>query len=250
MGARYLIRLDDACPTMDATAWGALEDAFDRLSVRPVVGVIPDNRDPSLNCSEPANDFWERVKVWQDKGWAIALHGLHHAYHKISLSDRPLIPMHDKSEFVGLELDSQKQIFRRAYALFREHGIAPELFMAPSHTFDANTLEALTAETDIRIVTDGQAIFPYVDQGFLWIPQQLWRFRRMPFGVWTICLHPNTMSSAQVNIFIEQMERFVPQIVSVDTVTTAYAGRPRGRLDSAFAWIFWRILVLKRFMKK
>lgn len=246
MSARYLVRLDDACPTMDAAAWGALEEAFDRLGVRPIVGVIPDNRDSSMNCSEPADDFWERVRRWQHKGWGIALHGLHHVYHAISPSDLPLIPLHGKSEFVGLKLESQKKILRQAYAMFRERGIAPELFMAPSHTFDANTLEALVAETGIRIVTDGQAIFPYVGQGFLWIPQQLWRFRRMPFGVWTVCLHPNTMSSAQVKTFIEQMEKFVSQIVSVDAVTSAYAGRARGRLDSAFAWLFWRLLVLKR----
>lgn len=246
MVAHYLVRLDDACPTMNASAWGALEEAFDRLSVRPIVGVIPDNLDSSMNCSQHAHDFWDQVRRWQNKGWGIALHGLHHRYHEISPNDRPLIPLHSKSEFVGLALESQKDILRRSYSIFRERGITPALFMAPSHSFDTNTLEALAAETDIRILTDGQALFPYMDQGFLWIPQQLWRFRRMPFGVWTVCLHPNKMSSTKIAAFIAQMEKFAPQIVSADAVSSAYAGRIRGGLDNAFAWLFWRLLELKR----
>lgn len=26
------------------------------------------------------NEFWDRVSVWKDKGWSLALHGCYHKY--------------------------------------------------------------------------------------------------------------------------------------------------------------------------
>lgn len=45
---QFLLRLDDACPTMRLPAWRAIEELVDSLAIRPVVGVIPDNRDHSV----------------------------------------------------------------------------------------------------------------------------------------------------------------------------------------------------------
>ena len=42
----YCIRLDDACPQMNAEKWARIERILDKYKVRPIVGVIPENRDP------------------------------------------------------------------------------------------------------------------------------------------------------------------------------------------------------------
>ena len=43
---KYLIRLDDACPTMDWGKWRRMERILDKYKVKPMVGIIPENNDP------------------------------------------------------------------------------------------------------------------------------------------------------------------------------------------------------------
>lgn len=37
--------MDDACPTMDAQKWQRVENMLDSCGVKPMVGVIPANKD-------------------------------------------------------------------------------------------------------------------------------------------------------------------------------------------------------------
>jgi predicted deacetylase len=245
MTASYIVRMDDACPSMRREIWGPLEEALDRLGIRPIIGVIPDNQDPSMLCSEPDPDFWERVRGWEKKGWSIALHGLHHTYHLIPPDGQALIPLHNRSEFVGLSLDKQRKILQESWRIFHDNGVKPSAFMAPSHTFDANTLTALLTETDIRIVTDGHALFPFLDNDFIWIPQQLWRFRWMPFGIWTVCLHPNDMSPNDLDALIEQLAQFANKMISLDAAV-ARCNERKKPFDWIFASIFGIALDLKK----
>lgn len=46
--SHYVIRLDDACPTMNHANWNRMEYLLDKYSVRPIVGVIPENQDPDF----------------------------------------------------------------------------------------------------------------------------------------------------------------------------------------------------------
>lgn len=64
----YIIRLDDATPRMNPQGWQAVEDILDKYGVKPIVGIIPDNRDPLFIWKEDP-DFWtETVQRWQNKG--------------------------------------------------------------------------------------------------------------------------------------------------------------------------------------
>jgi predicted deacetylase len=249
MTVKYLVRMDDACPSMRREIWDPLEAALDSLGIRPIVGVIPDNRDPSMLCSEPDPDFWERVRGWDKKGWGIALHGLHHTYHTIPDHGRSLIAIHQKSEFVGLSLEEQTEIINKSWHIFLENGVKPTVFMAPSHTFDENTLLALRAKTDVRIVTDGHALFPFRDNDFTWIPQQLWRFRKMPLGIWTVCLHPNDMSVTELNTLIEQLAIFADKTVPLDLAITHCSER-KTFIDRIFAFVFGIALEAKQRMSR
>lgn len=249
MPARYLIRLDDACPTMRLEMWDRLEQAMDSLGIRPIVGVIPENRDESMLCSPPDPAFWEKVRRWQGKGWSIALHGLHHVYHRIPEGKQALLPIHTQSEFAGLPLDAQRAMLRKACARFKEEGVQPGMFMAPSHTFDAATIEALRLETGIRVITDGYALQPFRQDGFTWIPQQLWRLRPLPFGVWTVALHPNTMSHRELERVVADMRRYASKMAHPKSVLT-HPAKEHGFGDGLFSAAYLAALNLKRWVRR
>lgn len=205
MNNKYLIRLDDACPTMDGAKWQRMFDILDRYGVRPMVGIIPHNEDPKQEIDAPDVEFWNKAKLWQQKGYAIALHGYNHCY----ISDkglRGLNPLWARSEFAGVSYDVQKQKIRDGFEILSSHGVKPKYFFAPSHTFDENTLKALRECTDIRIISDTIATKPYKKGDFIFLPQLGGHCTEMKInGIWTFCLHPSAMT--EVNF--EATERFL-----------------------------------------
>ncbi len=235
--AQYVIRLDDACPTMPSDPWRQLESAFDELDVRPIVGVIPECRDPAMDYADPDPEFWGQVRRWRDKGWTIALHGLNHVYHPDPPGARALVPFHRRGEFVGLSLDEQRRMIARAWGIFCNEGLEPDFFMAPSHSFDRLTLEAIRAETSIRWITDGISFRPFERYGFQWLPQQIWRLRDAPTGVWTVCLHPNMMSETELRSFIDELRLRHGGVRPVQDFAGACPAH--GSADRAFALAYW-----------
>lgn len=190
---KYLIRLDDACSTMDARKWQRMEDILDAYGVKPMVGVIPANKDPKQQIDAADSGFWNKVKKWEKKGWAIALHGYDHCF--ISNAGMSgLNPMWARSEFAGVSFEQQKEKIRKGVALFRDNGIDPKYFFAPAHTYDENTLIALRDESNIRIISDTIANKPYRKGDFVFIPQLGGHCTEMRLpGIWTFCLHPSVM---------------------------------------------------------
>lgn len=188
----YLLRLDDACPTMHHQRWSKIEEILDKYGIKPMVGVIPDNQDRAQMISPADDKFWDKVKNWKAKGWAIALHGYDHCY--IS-NESGINPIWNRSEFAGVPLTVQKEKITKGIDIFRSHGIIPEYFFAPSHTFDLNTLKALEECSDIRIISDTIATKPYKKHGFIFIPQLGGHCQKMKInGTWTFCLHPSVMN--------------------------------------------------------
>lgn len=191
--ARIFIRLDDACPTWDRDRWSAVLDLLVQYGVRPLVAVVPDNRDPDLVRGAEDPGFWDRVREWERLGWPLGLHGWRH---RLRHRTRGLVPRNAFGEFAGESLARQREMIRRAWARCERQGWRPSWWVAPAHNFDRNTLEALRLETPIRFVSDGWALRPLRRAGFVWLPQQLGRPLSPPFGFWTICLHPNMMDTA------------------------------------------------------
>ena len=194
MKNKYLIRLDDACPQMDHTKWQRMEDILDKYEIKPLVGIIPNNEDPATKPDPVDEGFWDKAHLWVQKGWSIALHGYNH----VCISEggmKGLNPMWKRSEFAGLPLESQRNKILKGITIFREHGLNPMYFFAPSHTFDRATLEALKLESDIRIISDTIATKPYRDGDFVIIPQLGGHCSVMPIsGIWTFCFHPTVMN--------------------------------------------------------
>lgn len=193
MKKKYLIRLDDACPTMDSKKWQRIEDILDNYNIKPMIGIIPANKDPKQQINNEDPLFWNKVKKWEEKGWAIALHGYDHCF----ISDKGMLglnPLWSRSEFAGVSLELQKEKIRKGIAILRKEGIEPKYFFAPAHTFDENTLNALRAESNIRIISDTIATKPYRKKDFIFIPQIGGHCTEIKLsGVWTFCLHPSNM---------------------------------------------------------
>lgn len=207
---RYLIRLDDACPTMNKERWDRMESILDKYDVKPMVGIVPDCKDEMLMVDDYDSNFWRKAYDWQAKGWAIALHGYDHCY----ISDKGmegLNPLWKRSEFAGVPIDIQCEKIKRGLAIIKEHGLEPKYFFAPSHTFDMNTLLTLKKESNIRAISDTIAIKPYQMNDFIIIPQLGGHCTRMLLpGVWTFCLHPNMMTEAnfiQTESFLKRYQR-------------------------------------------
>ncbi len=190
---KYLIRLDDACETMDWDKWLKLESIFDTYGIKPLIAVIPNNADPMQKIDPPNENFWNWLKNLEAKGWEIGLHGNDHVY---QTEEGGINPIHNRSEFAGLPLETQKEKIKKGIVQLNEKGFYPKIFVAPSHTFDLNTLEALKSESNIKIISDTMALNPYKKNDFVFIPQQVGSVRTIPCpGNYTFCYHPNTMDT-------------------------------------------------------
>lgn len=200
---KMFIRLDDACPRRNLDNWERMEELLTRYDIKPLVGIIPDCKDPDMDIYDEDKDFWNKiVPHWKEKGWKFALHGYQHVFHT---EDGGINPVNKRSEFAGVPLETQKDMIRIGVEILRSHDIEPTVFFAPAHTFDINTMLALESESKIRIISDTPAGDCYLNKGFVFVPQQAGRVRELPFRTITYCYHPNIMANED---FIE-LEKFV-----------------------------------------
>lgn len=197
MTAKYLFRLDDANAYSNFKKWSAIESIFQKYDIKPIVAVVPDNKDPKLMFQKLDSNFWSRVKDWDDKGWEIAMHGYQHVFHRVNRLEN-IIPFYNRSEFSGLSLLEQKEKIEKSQEIFLLNGFAPKVWVAPAHAYDKNTLKAISSLTEIKIVSDGISLFPFFSQGFSFLPQQLWKIKKKYFGLWTVCLHPDSMTDKEI----------------------------------------------------
>lgn len=221
----YLVRFDDVCPTMDWAAWDAMEDLLLRHGIKPMLAVVPDNRDLALRVNPPRADFWDRVRSWQARGWSIGLHGCTHEY---ITTDAGLVGLNATSEFAGVPRHEQEARLRRALAVFAQQGVRADAWIAPGHSFDQTTIELLLG-AGIRTISDGYYPRPVTYLGATWVPQQLWRFRPAPSGVWTVCYHVNGYTSADVDKVGRDFSEYADRITDLQSVL----GRS---ISAATAW--------------
>ena len=195
--SKYIIRLDDACEKMDVEKWDRMEKLLDKYKVKPLVGVIPHCEDPMMDKYESDAEFWNKVGIWKNKGWTIAMHGYNHVY---STTCGGINPVNKRSEFAGLSYEDQAEKIERGWEILNGNGFHPEVFFAPSHTFDENTLKALKEKTTIRVISDTIANDVYKKDDFWFIPQQSGSVRKLPLKTVTFCYHPNTMTDKSFEI--------------------------------------------------
>jgi predicted deacetylase len=227
--ARYLVRFDDLCPAMNWDVWNAVERALIEAGVSPILAVVPDNQDTDLQWGPCDPEFWSRVRGWQARGWAIGVHGYQH---RLDRRHSSLLGRSSGTEFGGLAGREQRRRIEFALEIFRREGVRPDLWVTPAHNSDAETLAALS-DCGVHCISDGFALYPYRDaQGMLWVPQQLWRFRPMPAGVWTICFHHNRWTGDVVAAFRRDIKSFHKEIVTLQSIRERFDTSRKRPIDS------------------
>ncbi len=203
---KFIIRMDDISWDMNYGNFARVRDVLNKYGIQPLIGVIPCNVDSKLkNYSDNGisqEDFWREIQVLQDVwGWDIALHGYEHRY----VNDCPgVLNRNAKSEFAGLPLEEQIEKIKKGKSILTEHGLKIKAFMAPSHSFDMNTVRAIR-ENGIEVVTDGNAAYPFSRNGVWFVPQlRSWPDKR-GVGIDTVCYHTNAMQDKD----IARLEAFV-----------------------------------------
>jgi predicted deacetylase len=217
--------MDDITPTMDWGRFESLMNLFMKHSIKPLLGIVPENRDPKLRRQQPYPRFWDEMRSLQDSGAIdIAQHGYQH-----TLVARPGAALlashcgtHEVSEFAGESYHDQVFKIAEGNRILRSHGITTTYWMAPNHSFDKTTLRALV-DVGFTAVSDGVSLFPFKSCGLVFVPQQVWRPRWMPCGVQTICLHTNTITPSEIKelrVFIRRpyaFPRFSEVLAGVST---------------------------------
>jgi len=247
--SNYIIRLDDASHFSDLSKWMKIASILDTHNIKPIVAIIPDNKDSSLFYSSLNNNFWDLVRSWKDNNWSIAMHGYNHIFHKVSRK-KLIFPYYSRSEFAGLPIESQKYKIKNSLKLFNKNGISPTVWVAPAHSFDSITLEALKQETEINIISDGIAFHPYFSKDFYFIPQQIWDIKKRFFGTWTICLHPDTMSIQDIEKFRLKIKDLVEQRKITNLNEIDLYKRSKSIFESFYSLFFWTKYDLKFLLKK
>lgn len=209
----YLLRLDDACETMDPEKWERIEILLRTHGIKPLIAVIPNNMDQDQKFFSNDPGIWSHLKELENIGWEICMHGNTHIYHT---RYGGVNPVQSRSEFAGMPFDKQCEEIRKGFRKFLDKNIQPRIFVAPSHTFDNNTLLALKKETPIRIISDTIAFKPYLKDDFVFIPQQFSNVRRINLpGLFTFTCHPGTMGDSDYRKLEKFLELNASRFVSV-----------------------------------
>lgn len=241
MSAKFLVRFDDMCPTVNWPLWQKLEDVMIEEGVRPILAVVPDNRDSDLHEGKHHERFWDVVRGWQARGWAIGLHGYQHLYVNRNAG---LVGLNHYSEFAGVPAEEQRAKLISGLQIFKREGIRPDCWIAPAHSFDQNTVKVLS-ELGVTTISDGLSLFPHRDsqiRNVVWVPQQLWRFRYVPFGVWTVCIHSCDRMYKEPDHFRERIRLFRNSITTLPEIVAGYSNRRESVSDGLFGEL-WHVAI-------
>lgn len=195
--ARYIFRWDDVSPYQDRARYRALIDLFTKYDVPAVLGVIPDNRDETIQFDrQNENEFVDELRQLQEAGWEIAQHGYRHM---LNTDNGGILKINNASEFAGRDFESQKADIEGGKKILNDYGFDPVTFIPPWHSYDKSTLTALE-KTGFKVLSDGLFLYPRRIGSLIQLPQIFWsvpgRIRVLDQigSVYTICLHPQLIT--------------------------------------------------------
>lgn len=205
------IRMDDITPDMDWAKFLRFKELCDLYQVKPLIGVVPENKDEMLRVDNVREDFWEYILQLQRDGWVIAQHGSEHIYKTKKMG---CFPLNRLSEFAGLSYNEQLASLKKGQDILKTHGIYTDVFMAPAHSYDRKTLKALKV-LGFRKITDGFGKYPYMRKGMTFYPisyRQSSSLKKED-GYTTFVIHANTMDEADFvyyeKLFASQKEMLI-----------------------------------------
>jgi predicted deacetylase len=209
-----LIRLDDIAENMNWELMKKCEDLFDENNIKPLLGVVPDNKDSELLTFTKDENFWNKVRAWKEKGWEIAMHGCSHTYDKETFK-KDYFRYGGKSEFYGHKYSDQLSKIEKGLKKFNDEKIKIRSFFAPNHTYDQNTFRALK-NFGIKNVVDGYGLIPYTNDNLNFIPQLFYKQIMLPFGIQSTQIHLNTWNEKDFDEFIIFIKKNKNYLISFD----------------------------------
>jgi predicted deacetylase len=213
---KYILRFDDISPAMAWSKFLPLKTRLEQMGVVSVLGVIPRCRDPKLRVEAERPDYFDVVRRWIAHGDTIAQHGTFHVYDS---TDSGILGINRRSEFAGHPLSVQLERAGAGKDVLAAEGVWQPWFMAPAHSFDEATLDALSA-LGFRGLTDGYGFFPYSMRSLTLVPQLTSFPINAGFGYSTICVHVNAMPEAAVARLLAFVERNVERFVDFTSVAS------------------------------
>lgn len=214
---------------MDRAKFDRMRAMLDVAGVRPLIGVVPDPQDPKLHRQDNDPQYWDLVHELEAAGWAISMHGLTHVY---TTKDGGMLPLNHQSEFAGRPYEEQREMIRQGREILEAKGIHTDIFMAPSHTYDENTLKALLANGFTRM-TDGFGDHPYTWHGMTFCPISFNRGSvlkdKASAGYTTFVYHTNVMEESDFagleRLLKEQDVISYDELLAVPAVPQSAIGR-------------------------
>lgn len=241
MERKILVRFDDICPTMDWTQWDKAVSILEQFQIKPLLGVIPNCLDTELQIDPPREDFWQYLLRLQKKGYVLAMHGSEHLYDSCQ---RGLVNMGRVSEFAGHSYEVQKAKIQKGKEILESHGIYTDIFFAPSHSYDKNTLRAL-AVNGFRYVSDGMSEKPFVREGVICLPCRSSGVPRIKGnGYYTAVFHAHEWVRPDKAVGYEALKSlcrdYTAEIVDFDTYRDQPMGNPHVQSVIEKIFLVWR----------
>ena len=211
---KIAVRLDDITPDMDYEKFYRMKQLLDTYQIKPLIGVVPFNEDKNLMRNPKREDFAEFLQGLLQEGYVAALHGYKHLY---STKKGGLFPLNHFSEYVGVPFEKQNEMIEKGKQQLQEWGIETDIFMAPGHTFDKNTLKALV-KNGFRYVTDGFGKRPYIRKGLVFLPIAIKQTDcyKQKDDYTTLVFHTNTMEDKDFEKYERMFEENKTSFISYE----------------------------------
>lgn len=200
----YIMRFDDINPKMNWEKFKKIKSILKKYKIKSILGVIPKCEDKEVSKFPENKNYISDLQRMKLEGDLIAQHGFTHI---TDSKNKGLFGNKKKSEFAGLDYQTQYERIKKGKNILIENQIWQPIFMAPHHTFDNITLEILK-NLDFKLVTDGFGRYPYELKGLLLIPQ----LSSMPLPsflplISQLCIHINNLSDKKLNYLINFIEK-------------------------------------------
>ncbi len=208
------IRLDDITPDMNLEKFNRIKTILDTYQIKPLIGVVPFNKDNNLHQDSNMENFPDFIQNLKDAGWVIALHGYEHVY---ATKKGGLFPLNHFSEFAGVSYEQQYQMIKEGKEQLQSWGTETDIFMAPAHSYDKNTLKALK-ECGFTKITDGFGKYPYKRAGLIFYPIASRKSNcfKDTEGYTTLVIHANSIEDDEFSQYESLIKDNVKHFISYE----------------------------------